>query len=225
VSRRVVARELMDDPVESLAELVANLRDIERANRWLGGTAPVVRAVFGTGAQSVLDVGCGSGDIPLALVRRAERGGRALEVTCLDHSAQMLAIARERTNAHPRLSFVQADGASLPFPDRSFDVVTCNLALHHFEPDAAVRLLAEMRRVARTTPLVCDLRRSALGYAGAIAFAYATTRNRLTRHDAPLSVRRSYTPAEATSLALRAGWRAPAAHNEPFFRMLLRDDG
>jgi SAM-dependent methyltransferase len=223
--RRLVARELMDDPVESLAELTENLRDIERVNRWLGGTAPVAQAVFGTAAATVLDVGCGSADIPLALVRRAERTGRALSVTCLDHSAQMLAIARERTGAHPRLSFVEADGASLPFADRAFDIVTCNLALHHFEPDAAVRLLDEMRRVARLTPLVCDLRRSRAGYLGALAFAYATTRNRLTRHDAPLSVLRSYTPDEAADLARRAGWRAPTVGRTPFFRMMLRDAG
>lgn len=223
--RRVVARELMDDPVESIGELTENLRDIERANRWFGGTSPVAHAVFSTDAEAVLDVGCGSADIPLALVRRAERIGRTLRVTCLDHSAQMLAIARERTGAHPRLSFVEADGGSLPFADGAFDIVTCNLALHHFEPEAAVRLLAEMRRVARVTPLVCDLRRSPAGYLAALAFAYATTSNRLTRNDAPLSVRRSYTPGEASELALRAGWRNPSVRRTPFFRMMLRDAG
>jgi len=213
----------MDDPVDSLAELEGNLSDIEFANAVFGGTAPVVRIVRETGARTVLDVGCGSADIPLALVRDAQRRGGDLDVTALDHSEQMLEIALRRTNAHPRLHFVAADGASLPFAAGSFDVVTCNLALHHFEPPAARALLAEMRRVARLTPLICDLRRSRAAFAAVWTLSRVFTHNRLTRHDGPLSVQRAYTPDEARTIAVDAGWRAPVVRNEPFFRMTLTD--
>src|SRR5476649_523107 len=131
--QRIVARELMDDSVESLAELEGNLSDIEFANAMFGGSAPVLRAVRASDARTVLDVGCGSADIPLALVRDAERHGKVLDVTALDRSEQMLEIARRRTHEHPRLHFVAAAGESLPFDAESFDIVTCNLALHHFE--------------------------------------------------------------------------------------------
>ena len=221
--QRIVARELMDDPVESLAELEGNLSDIEFANAMFGGSAPVLRAVRASDARTVLDVGCGSADIPLALVRDAERRGKVLDVTAVDHSEQMLEIARRRTHAHPRLHFVAAAGESLPFDAESFDIVTCNLALHHFEPDAARTLLSEMRRVARIAPVVCDLRRSRIGYAATFAWSRLFTRNRLSRHDGPLSVRRAYTPQEALDIAARAGWRVPVVRREPFFRMLLTD--
>lgn len=221
--QRIVARELMDAPVDSPSELEANLADIEFANAAFGGTRPVLREVRRLGARSVLDVGCGSADIPLALVRDAERRGADVEVTALDRSEQMLEIARRRTGAHPRLRFVAADAAALPFADGAFDVVTCNLALHHFEPDAARALLGELRRVARLTPLVCDLRRSVAAYAAAFAFSRAFTRNRLTRHDGPLSVRRAYTPDEAGAMAREAGWQSPRVRREAFFRMTLSD--
>lgn len=213
----------MDDPVESMSELEGNLRDIERANRWLGGIAPVKSAIFSSGAKSVLDVGCGSGDIALALVEHAGGQCRELSVTCLDVSPQMLEIARTRTANHPSLRFVCGDGTSLPYDDGAFDVVMCNLALHHFDPRSAVALLAEMRRVARVTPIVCDLRRAAAGVAGAWLFSRLTTANRLTRHDAPLSARRAYTAREALGLARSAGWRRPGVRHAPFFRMMLRD--
>jgi SAM-dependent methyltransferase len=220
---RVVARELMDDAVCRTDELAANLSDIERANRWFGVVKPLAAIVNKAGARTLLDVGCGSADIPLALVVDAQRRGVPLHVTCLDRSEQMLEIARSRTGEGANFAFVRADGEALPFADGAFDVVTCNLALHHFEPPQAQRLLAEMRRVARFVPVVCDLRRSVLGYVGALAFAYLTSRNRLTRHDAPLSVRRAYTPGEAVDLARRAGWRSPTVRLEPFFRMMLQD--
>lgn len=221
---RTSARELMDDPVGDRAELEANLRDIERTNRWFGGVATVRSAVFDCRARTMLDVGCGSADIALALVRAFRRRGRALEVTCLDRSEQMLEIARARAQDEPSIAFVQADGEALPFRERAFDVVTCNLALHHFDPPAAVRLLGELRRVAKRTPIVCDLRRSPLGYLGALVYANLASRNRLTRHDAPLSVRRAYTPAEALELAREAGWRRPTVRHARYFRMILVDE-
>jgi SAM-dependent methyltransferase len=220
---RAVARELMDDPVADAGELERNFVDIERANRWFGAVRSFAAFVRSTGATSVLDVGCGSADIPLALARDAQARGATLHVTCLDHNPQMLDVARRRTHAHPSLAFVEGRGEALPFPDGAFDVVTCNLTLHHCEPGPAATLLRELRRVARLAPCVGDLRRSPLAYVGALAFAYATSTNRLTRHDAPLSVRRSYTPREALALAREAGWRAPVVLVEPFFRLRLSD--
>jgi ubiquinone/menaquinone biosynthesis C-methylase UbiE len=221
--RRTIARELMDEPVADVDELAGNLRDIAFANARLGGIAPVVRALRRLGARTVLDVGSGAGDVALALVRDGERRGVPVHVTCLDVSEQMLTIARRTTGAHPALAFVRGDGESLPFADGAFDVVTCTLALHHFQPDGARALLRELRRVARISPVVCDLRRSAVAFAGTWLWS-RTSRNRLTRHDAPLSVRRAYTPDEALALARDAGWRAPRVRRAPFFRMTLTDE-
>lgn len=221
--RRLIARELMDEPVDDVAELEANLRDIAFANAVFGGTAPVVRALRRTGARRVLDVGSGLADVPLALLRDGRRRGVELHVTCLDRSPQMLALARRATGAPPGLAFVRAQGEALPFADGAFDVVTCTLALHHFEPAAARALLRELRRVARLTPLVCDLRRSAVAFGAAWLWS-RTSRNRLTRHDAPLSVRRAYTPGEALALARASGWRTARVRREPFFRMTLSDE-
>ena len=222
---RATASELLDDPGVDPRELEGNFDDIERANRWFGGVAPVMREVFRRDGEWLLDVGCGSADIPRALLRAARRRGRRLEIVALDRSEAVLAIARARANGEPMLRFVQSGALPLPFPDASFDIVTCNLTLHHFEPQAAVSLLREMRRVARVTPLVCDLRRSLGSFVSAGLFALLIARNRLTRHDAPLSARRAYTMREAKRLAREAGWLRPRVRRYPFFRMMLSDDG
>jgi ubiquinone/menaquinone biosynthesis C-methylase UbiE len=222
---RVDARELMDDPVDSLAELEGNLCDIERANRFFGGLAPIVRETERIGARTILDVGCGSADIPGVLARRARRQGRLLSVTCLDRSAQMLDIAQRRTGEASGLRFVRGDGFALPFEGGSFDAAICSLTLHHCTPPEAVALLRELRRVAARTPIVCDLRRSRLALIATWLFTRLVTRNRLTRHDGPLSIRRAYTPREALELAREAGWRAPAVRRERWFRMTLVDGG
>ncbi|HEY1729513.1 MAG TPA: methyltransferase domain-containing protein [Candidatus Baltobacteraceae bacterium] len=211
----------MDDPVDSLVELEANLRDIERANRRFGGIEPLARIVEATGATEILDVGCGAADIPRSLIESARRQGRTLAITCLDHSQQMLAIAQARNGG---VRFVHAEGEALPFEDGSFDIAMCSLTLHHIEAKDAIGFLRELRRVSRMTPIVCDLRRTRLAYAMTWTYANLFTRNRLTRHDAPVSVLRAYTPDEALGLAREAGWRAPRARVEPWFRMTLVDD-
>lgn len=213
----------MDLPIDAAGELEGNLADIEFANRWLGGIAPIRREIRRTGARTILDVGSGGGDVPYALVRDGSRRGVDVRATCLDHSAAMIAIAQRRTHNDERLTFVLGEGERLPFADGVFDVVTCSLALHHFEPPAARALLREMRRVARLTPVVGDLVRSRAAFVATWIWAGATTRNRLTRHDAPLSVRRAYNRREALALAREAGWRAPRVEPEPFFRMTLLD--
>jgi len=213
----------MDGPVDSLVELEANLRDIERANRLFGGITPIARVLEATEAIEILDVGCGAADIPRALLVRAQRHGRTLAITCLDRSEQMLAIARGR-DRDGKFRFVLGDGDSLPFTDGSFDVAMCSLTLHHVEGSQAVGFLRELRRVSRVTPIVCDLRRSPLAYAATWTQAHLFSRNRFTRHDAPVSVLRAYTPDEALTLARDAGWRSPSVRIEPWFRMTLVDD-
>jgi ubiquinone/menaquinone biosynthesis C-methylase UbiE len=99
-----------------------------------------------------------------------------------------------------RLEVVVADGRSIPFPDRSYDVAHASLMLHHLEPDDAVGLLREMGRVARLGIVVNDLDRSRLGWLGAWLIGHLLTGNRYTRVDAPLSVRRAYRPDEAAEL-------------------------
>ena len=63
----------------------------------------------------------------------------------------------------------------------------------------------QLRRVARMGVIVNDLVRSWHGYVGAWLVGHLLTRNPLTRHDGPLSVRRAYTRAEMEQLARDAG--------------------
>ena len=223
-SERATALELIDGPLDSEAELRRSFRDIAVANRWFGGTAAVKRGIRDLQPRSMLDVATGIADIPFALRRSARAHGRDMHITCLDNNKLLLAYAQERYAGEAGLSFVRGNATALPFGAGTFDVAMCNLALHHFDPPSAVALLAELRRVSRSAPVVTDLQRSVIAYLATFAFTRFFTRNRLTRHDAPLSARRAYTPSEALSLAREAGWRSPRAYTFGVIRMVLRDE-
>src|SRR6266700_67212 len=100
---------------------------------------------------------------------------------------------------------VRADATALPLRDGAADVVTTALTLHHLEPDAAVRCLAEMRAVSRNAVIVNDLWRTRLTLVLVWIPTRLFTRHRFAWDDGPLSVRRSYSPAELRQLAEKAG--------------------
>ena len=209
--RRRDEPERLDEPGHDRAVLAGALEDLSRVNRWLGGTRLTLRALEPLAAGlavgdeiSVLDVGSGASDIPRAIVGWALRRGLRPRVLATDVSVDILALAKG-CDDDDGVEFAVADARRLPFPGASFDVATCSLLLHHLDPDGAVAVLRELRRVSRRGIVVNDLVRGWFGYAGAWAVSRVFTSNPLTRHDAPVSVRRAYTRAELADLAALAG--------------------
>jgi len=210
--------ELLDGPLDDPAGLRGNLRDLAWINRRLGGTRASRRAIDGllglrSGPHTLLDVGTGAADIPMALIEATATSGRPLRVTALDSRPAILAAAHDvdpRLASAAALDLVVGDGRSLPWPDRAFDVVHASLVLHHLEPPDAIVFLVEAARVARHGVVVNDLVRARHHWLGARVLLAVTTRNRYTRHDGPLSVRRAYTRVELRAL-LAAGGLRPVA--------------
>ena len=212
MERSTDAVELLDGPLDDLSALAGNLRDLRRINRWLGGaslTAPAIEALAAHRPElTLLDVGTGGADIPIALLDRAARRSRRLSIVAIDSRPEVLAAA---VRASPGVAATRGlelhvgDGLDLPYADRSFDIAHASLVLHHLPADDAVRLLREMARVARLGVVVNDLERSRLGWIGALLIGHLLTGNRYTRHDAPLSVRRAYRADEMARLIRDAG--------------------
>jgi SAM-dependent methyltransferase len=236
IPHRMEGDELLDETGHDPAELAASLRDVRCINQLFGGLrtvrAQLPRLLAATSPErpvTILDLATGSADIPINVVRWARQQGREVEITASDYSSDILAIAARRVAGYPNIHLLRCDAREIPFADASFDIVLCSLALHHFAPPDAVRVLAEMDRVSRVGFIVNDLARSRPGYIGAWFVGRFATRNRITRHDAPLSALRAYTPGELRSLLDRAGVTDVEVRGSPWFRMAAtkvhRDSG
>ena len=213
--QRISQAEILDSDACPPVEAEASLRDLCRINRWFGGVATtrdmIERVAYATGKKnfSVLEVAAGFGEVSKAAGRQLARRGIMLDVTDLD---------RVRTHLLRGNRAVVSDALALPFPDCSFDLVSCSLFAHHLEPADLARFAAEALRVVRCAVLINDLVRHpmhlALVYAG-----FPLMRSYVSRVDGLASVRRAYVPDEMRRILASA---APAPSVEISRHFLFR---
>jgi ubiquinone/menaquinone biosynthesis C-methylase UbiE len=213
--KRVPTVELLDNDSGTPAEVNASLGDLRRINRWFGGiatTADMVKRVARETDQSslsLLEIAAGSGYVPERARERLQHGELRLQVTLLDRAHSHFSAGNPA---------VAGDALALPFRDASFDLLSCNLFAHHLSPQELVRFVDEALRVCRVAVLINDLVRHplhlSLAYAGMPLY-----RSRITRHDAPASVRQAYTREEIETLLAQSSSARVEIHRHYLFRM------
>jgi len=198
--RRVDNPELLDSDDCPPEEIAKSLCDLSSINRRFGGVSTTrallerVAATTGKNNFSVLEVAAGFGEVSRKAAEQLARQGMHLELTLLDIKPSHLL---------PGEHSVVADALALPFPDNSFDLVTCNLFAHHLKPEAVVHFAREALRVSRCALLINDLIRHplhlALVYAG-----FPLMHSHVSRRDGVVSVRRAYVPSEMREMIASA---------------------
>jgi ubiquinone/menaquinone biosynthesis C-methylase UbiE len=171
--------------------------------------------------MQILDLGCGTGFPTFEL---AQLGGASCRVIGVDVWRDALARARIKARVYqlPNAHLVAADGALLPFPAGTFDLIVSNLGINNF--DDAPAALAECMRVTKpgghlalTTNLQGHMRefydvfRETLGEHDAGEYL-----ERLTQHEMHRGTKES-----RTALVEAAGFRiAKLVEDQTYFRFV-----
>ncbi|MEK7384733.1 MAG: methyltransferase domain-containing protein [Elusimicrobiota bacterium] len=222
---RSAALELMDEPGLDPAELAETLRGLALINKRLGGHASTLDGLArliapGRREFDVLDVGAGGGDTARRIVEWARGRGLRARVHGIDLAPEAVAYARRMSAGLPELEFAAAALFDLPTP-RKYDVVHAALVLHHLPDGTAVPALAKMFELCRLGLVVNDLHRHPVAYHAISALTGLLSKNRLIRHDAPLSVLRAFRRRDLEDLARRAGLSEPEVYWRWAFRWLM----
>src|SRR5579864_1807947 len=188
--KRVVTRELLDEDAGTPDEIANSLLDLHSFNQKLGGFSSMSDLLYRVARKSnrqsltLLDVAGGTGDVADQAARSCSTKGITVHGTVLDRAASHM------RNHDSRIFNLAGDALALPLRARSFDVVGCNLFCHHLEPEEMVKFFKDALRVARLAVIVSDLRRNVFHWLAAHVGA-PIYRSRITRNDAPASVRRA----------------------------------
>lgn len=220
--------ELMDTPHPEPGVLRQDLRNLRTINRFFGGLHAIRSHVTEMIAQidenkvvRILDLATGSADHPLRLVSLARSIGRRVQITAVDRNPVTLSIARERTAMIPEITVEEGDILTLRYPPKSFDIVLCSLALHHFSHSNAIHILKTMGSLSRVGLIVNDLYRSWPAAWAAWLYTHATSRNQMTLNDSYVSVLRAFTPPELREMATHASVPNVRIYRHPMFRLVL----
>lgn len=194
-------REQMDSPDCELSILRNTYEQFDTINKLLGGWSKIYRQwiypalLAEPGPASVLDIGCGGGDIIRALSEMTKKDNLEIHFTGIDPDLRAIDFAREK-NLDPYTDFYAKKSEMLVGDQEKFTVVISNHLLHHLGDDELKKIYSDAEQLSSSLVLFSDIERSDLGYGCFRAIAPLIFKKSFIAEDGIVSIRRSYRSEE-----------------------------
>ena len=197
-SKRSSQAEIMDDFEMKGVLLRDTLDRIATINRWLGSNAAtlggikqLLKSVDKTKTISIVDLGCGSGDVLRAIAKFGHKKGLKFQLLGIDANADTLDYAAEQSEDFPEISFRKMDVTSADFKELKFDIAIATLFLHHFTKEQLQELLFHMLQQSTLGVVINDLHRHPLAYK-AFKVISIFIKNKMVAEDGLTSILRAF---------------------------------
>jgi ubiquinone/menaquinone biosynthesis C-methylase UbiE len=152
--------------------------------------------LYHTDGFSVLDVGCGSGELLRYVAEFARRNGKQANLVGIDLNEISTSVTAAKSREFAEISAIRGDAFHLPFADGAFDYAISSLFFHHLTDDQIPQALKEMSRVARRAIYVIDLHRHPMAYVLYKLFCIAFRISPLVTQDGSLSILKGFKTSE-----------------------------
>lgn len=221
LATRSTLHELMDGGFSDADMHARVLADLAAVNRLTLTHRPVLQflrqawARVPAGRQlTVLDVGCGHGDLLRAVWQLGQRHERPLRLLGLDLQPHSTAAARAATPTAMGVEFVTGD--LFEYLPLQVDYIVSSQLAHHMDDERIVGFVRWLQAHAQRGWCIADLRRHWLPYLGFPWLARAAGWHRIVRIDGTRSIARACTLPEWQLLLQRAGVTATLRRRLPF---------
>lgn len=207
-TKRSTQPELMDDFKLQGTEMKQLLTDLQRVNKWLGGnqiTLQGIKMLLATNPKTqpitILDVGCGDGEMLRQCARFGASEGYQLQLIGVDANAYILEEATQRSKEFQNITFQKIDVFSEALSEIPFDIGLCTLFLHHFSDSEIEIMLNRLQAKARLGIVINDLQRNRLAFWLFTVFSHIFLKTKIARYDGLVSVARAFRKKELVSLS------------------------
>ena len=198
-TQRTSKEELMDDFAMEGDELRDALDKIAVINQWLGGNKITIDGIRElvknhpkNKAISILDIGCGNGDMCRAIADFARQEGLNATVVGVDANLYTIQYARQLSLNYPGVSYEVMNVFKPEFASLTYDIAVCTLTLHHFSNDEILALMALLVKKARLGVVINDLQRSIVAYRLFQLICFVFRLNNMSREDGLTSILRGF---------------------------------
>jgi 2-polyprenyl-3-methyl-5-hydroxy-6-metoxy-1,4-benzoquinol methylase len=206
--------EMMDDFNLEGKMLREALDKIAAINHFLGGNKVTLEGVEALIANvppeqeiTIIDIGCGNGDMLRMLANYAIKTDRHFKLVGVDANRFTVNYARQLSEVFPNIHYECRDVFDDSFEKMEYDIVLCTLTLHHFKEDDIIKLLEIFKRRAKIGVVINDLERSWVAYRLFQALAFVCGLNRLSREDGLVSILRGFKKRELEQFTERIGFK------------------
>lgn len=200
---RSTAPEIMDDFAMEGEILRDALDKIASINKLLGGNKvtldgvkTLLKGVDKARPITMLDVGCGNGDMLRTLADFANENGWNFRLYGIDANAFAIKHAQSLSIQYPNISYHCEDIFKENLPLANFDIILCTLTLHHFKDQEILSLLSFFHSQSRLGLVINDLHRSKLAYYLFTALCFVFGLNDMSREDGLVSILRGFKRAD-----------------------------
>lgn len=200
--------EIMDNFLLDHSQIDGALDELEIINTWLGGYQVSLNALKKLKPKDqiyICDWGCGGGDLLRKISHWAKSQDIRLKLTGVDATQAAVEYAVAKSVSYPEINYVLADVLAETDKLPVCDVVISCLFTHHFDNESWIKLISNMHNSARKAVIINDLHRHWLAYYSINVLTGFFSRSKMVKHDARLSVLRSFSKAELINLLKQAG--------------------
>jgi 2-polyprenyl-3-methyl-5-hydroxy-6-metoxy-1,4-benzoquinol methylase len=204
---RSTEQEIMDDLSMEGDMLRKTLDQIATINKRLGGNKATInglhtllKAESKDITISIVDLGCGSGNMLRAVADYGRKNDFIFKLTGIDANEYTVNYARKLSVNYPEISYIEMDVHSPEFSGISFDIVIATLFLHHFTNQEIERLLIPIVKKARIGIVINDLHRSSIAYYLFKAVCLFI-KNPMVKKDGAISVLRGFKKNELINIS------------------------
>lgn len=200
--------EIMDDLNIRGAVIDQTLKELDTINRRLGGNAISLSSfkalLKNHDIKTVVDLGCGGGDIMVGMAKIGRRLKRELCFTGIDANPHIVDYAKRNCAAWQNIDFQSINIFEEQFRNQKYDVIHCCLFLHHFTEEQLVALFRSFKNQARVAIIVNDLHRHSLAFYSIKWITRLFSKSYMVQNDAAVSVARGFKRAELKSILSQA---------------------
>lgn len=199
----------MDDLEISGDVVDQTLRELNTINRLLGGNqisiSALKRMVKDMATFTLADLGCGGGDILIAMAKWTRKTNKDAKYIGVDANQNIVDYAVQNTSSFPEISFQSVNILGDEFQAQQVDVIHCSLFTHHFSNHELTDLFKRFRQQAKIGVIINDLHRHPLAYWSIKLLTTLFSKSSMVRNDAAVSVARGFKRSELQSILADAG--------------------